>query len=101
MNADTILDALSEIDDALIVPSEAIVPEMGVDKVFCYRSGKAVPVEITTGIRTAGEVQVLSGLEVGDTIITSGTLQLRMDLPVVLDEVISTADEPQEKASED
>ena len=77
----------AEIGDALVIPSEAIVPEMGVDKVFCYRAGKAIPVEITTGIRTAGEVQVLSGLQVGDTIITSGTLQLRMGLPVTLDVV--------------
>lgn len=76
-----------EISDALVIPAEAIVPEMGVDKVFCYRSGKAVPVDITAGIRTAGEVQVLAGLQVGDTIITSGTLQLRTDLPVILDEV--------------
>lgn len=75
----------AEIEDAMVIPSEAIVPEMGVDKVFCYRSGIAIPVEITTGIRTAGEVQVLSGLQMGDTIITSGTLQLRMGLPVTLD----------------
>lgn len=76
-----------EITDALVVPSEAIVPEMGVDKVFCYRNGQAMPVEIKAGIRTAAEVQVLSGLEAGDTIIISGTLQLRMGLPVVLDEI--------------
>lgn len=76
-----------EIPNALVVPSEAIVPEMGVDKVFCYRSGQAQPVEVVAGIRTASEVQVLSGLQEGDTIITSGTLQLRMGLPVTLDEV--------------
>lgn len=79
-----------EIPDALVIPSEAIVPEMGVDKVFCYRGGQAMPVDIEAGIRTAGEVQVLSGLQVGDTIITSGTLQLRMGLPVVLDEIVDT-----------
>lgn len=83
----SILLKKEEIPDALVIPSEAIVPEMGVDKVFCYRSGKAMPVDVTTGIRTAGEVQVLSGLQVGDTIITSGTLQLRMGLPVTLDEI--------------
>ncbi len=83
----SILLKKEEVNDALVVPSEAIVPEMGVDKVFCYRSGKAVPVEIVAGIRTAGEVQVLRGLQPGDTIITSGTLQLRTDLPVTLDEV--------------
>ena len=81
----SILLKKEEINEALVIPSESIVPEMGMDKVFCYRSGKAIPVEITTGIRTAGEVQVLSGLQFGDTIITSGTLQLRMGLDVSLD----------------
>ena len=83
----SILLKKKEIDDAIVIPSEAIVPEMGMDKVYCYRSGKAVPVEISAGIRTAGEVQVLSGLQFGDTIITSGTLQLRMGLDVTLDMV--------------
>lgn len=83
----SILLKKEEIEDAMVIPSEAIVPEMGVDKVFCYRSGKAMPVEIKTGIRTAGEVQVISGLQMGDTIITSGTLQLRMGLPVSIDEL--------------
>lgn len=83
----SILLKKEEIPNALVIPSEAIVPEMGVDKVFCYRSGKAMPVDIQAGIRTAGEVQVLSGLQEGDTIITSGTLQLRMGLPVTLDMV--------------
>lgn len=76
-----------EIADALSIPTEAIVPEMGKDKVFLYKSGKAQPVELKTGIRTEDRVQVLSGLSEGDTLITSGTLQLRTDLPVVLDHV--------------
>lgn len=83
----SILLKKEEIPNAIVIPSEAIVPEMGVDKVYLYKSGKAMPVEIVAGIRTAGEVQVLSGLVVGDTIITSGTLQLRMGLPVILDVV--------------
>lgn len=49
---------------------------MGKDKVFLYKSGKAEPVEVTTGIRTDAEVQIVRGLQVGDTILTSGTLQL-------------------------
>lgn len=77
----------TEIPDALAIPSEAIVPEMGKDKVFLYKAGKAQPVEITTGIRTDSQVQVLKGLQEGDTIITSGTLQLRTGLPVTLDNV--------------
>lgn len=76
-----------EIKDAIAVPSEAIVPEMGKDKIFLYRNGKAEPVEIIAGIRTESQVQVVKGLQAGDTILTSGTLQLRMGIPVTLDKV--------------
>lgn len=75
------------VNEALALPAEAIVPEMGKDKVFLYKSGRAVPAEITTGIRTEKLVQVLKGVQAGDTLIVSGTLQLRTDLPVVLDRV--------------
>ena len=76
-----------EIPDAIAIPTEAIVPEMGKDKVYLYKSGKAEPVDIITGIRTASEVQVIRGLHMGDTIITSGTLQLRTGLVVKLDNI--------------
>ena len=77
----------AEINDAIAIPAEAIVPEMGKDKVYLFKNGLAQPVEITTGLRTDAEVQVVRGLQVGDTIITSGTLQLRTGLPVKLDNI--------------
>ena len=77
----------AEIKDAIAIPSEAIIPEMGKDIIFLYKSGKAQPIEITRGIRTESEVQVIEGLQIGDTIITSGTLQLRTGLPVTLDNI--------------
>ena len=76
-----------ETPNAIAIPTEAFVPEMGKDKVFLYKSGKAEPVEVTTGIRTDAEVQIVRGLQVGDTILTSGTLQLRLGLPVTLDNI--------------
>lgn len=76
---------MHEISDAIAIPSEAIVPEMGKNKVYVYKNGKSIPVEIKTGLRTDSQVQVIKGLQVGDTIITSGTLQLRTDLNVTLD----------------
>ena len=74
-----------ELEDALAVPSQAIVPEMGKDKVFLYKSGKAQPVEITTGVRTESLVQAVQGLSVGDTVIISGTQQLRTGMDVTID----------------
>ncbi len=69
-------------DKTIAVPSEAIVSEMGVDKVFLCKGGKAHPVEITKGLRTEAQVQVLKGLAVGDSVIVSGTMQLRVGTKV-------------------
>ena len=83
----TVKIRLHDIPDAIVVPTEAIVPEMGVDKVYLYKGGKAQAVEVKTGLRTESSIQIIEGLNVGDTLITSGTLQLRTDLPVKLDVV--------------
>ena len=66
-----------EYPNTLAVPSTAVISEMGVDKVFLCKNGKAQPVEIKKGLRTEAEVQVLKGLVPGDTVIVSGTMQLR------------------------
>lgn len=73
-----------EYGRTLAVPSEALVSEMGVDKVFLCKNGTAVPVEIKKGLRTDSQVQVLSGVSVGDTVIVSGTMQLRTGQKVKL-----------------
>ena len=79
---------LSKIDNAISIPSESIIPEMEGETVYVYRNGKATTVKITTGLRTESMVQITNGLKFGDTLITSGTLQLRHNLPVVLDTLI-------------
>ena len=71
-------------ENTLAVPSEAIVSEMGIDKVFVCKNGKAQPIEIAKGLRTDAMVQVLRGLVPGDTVITSGTMQLRSGQKVVV-----------------
>lgn len=78
---------MHEIPNAIAIPTEAIVPEMGMDKVYVYKSGKSIPVEVKTGLRTDTQIQIIEGLHPGDTIITSGTLQLRTGLNVTLDNI--------------
>lgn len=79
---------LSEVTDAISIPSESLIPEMDGEKVFVYRSGKATKVAVMTGLRTESSIQITDGLVFGDTLITSGILQLREKLPVVLDTII-------------
>lgn len=88
----TITLLLSQIDDAISIPTEALIPEMEGEIVFTLKSGRANRTKVTTGLRTASEIQILTGLKFGDTLITSGILQLRHNLPVVLDTVIKKND---------
>jgi membrane fusion protein (multidrug efflux system) len=79
---------MSEVDNAIAIPTEALIPEMEGEKVFVYKGGKAQSLKVTTGLRTASQIQIIEGLQFGDTLITSGIMQLRQDLPVVLDTVL-------------
>ena len=73
---------ISEIPDALLIPTEAVIPELNGKKVFLFRQGRAAAVPVETGIRTPEEIQIVQGIAAGDTVITSGILQLRQGLPV-------------------
>jgi membrane fusion protein, multidrug efflux system len=78
---------LESFDTALLIPTEALVPELGGQKVFVYRQGIARQQNVQTGIRTDSRVQIIEGLAANDTVITSGILQLAPGLPVQLAEV--------------
>lgn len=79
---------LSQIDNTIAIPTEALIPEMEGEKVFIYKSGKATAVAVTIGLRTESLIQIQEGLQFGDTLLTSGILQLREGLPVVLDTLV-------------
>ena len=79
---------LRELKDVLTVPSQAIIAEMGRDIAYIYKNGKAAQVVLTKGIRTESKVQVLQGIQPGDTLITTGVMQLRNDMPVIIDNII-------------
>ena len=80
---------LSQTDNAIAIPSEALVPEMEGEFVYIYKTGKAQTVKVQTGLRTESLIQITEGLNFGDTLLTTGILQLRQSLPVVLDTLIS------------
>ena len=75
---------LNNLSNAISIPSQSLVPEMGIDKVFLYKNGTAQPTEVTIGIRTDTRIQIKKGLQIGDTLMTSGTLQLRTGSKVEL-----------------
>jgi membrane fusion protein (multidrug efflux system) len=84
----TVSIELSQIDNTISIPTEAVIPEMEGETVFIYKSGRASSVKVDIGLRTESKIQIVSGLTFGDTLLTSGILQLRQSLPVVLDTLI-------------
>ncbi len=75
---------LNSNPNALLIPTQAVIPGQSGQKVFVARAGKARELAIQTGTRTNLSIEVLSGLQAGDTVITTGILQLRNDLPIQL-----------------
>ncbi|MCL1822335.1 MAG: efflux RND transporter periplasmic adaptor subunit [Prolixibacteraceae bacterium] len=80
---------LSQIDNAISIPTEAIIPEMDGDKVFLLKNGRAEKVKVVIGLRTESKAQIKEGLNFGDTLLTTATLQLRQSTPVQLDTLIT------------
>jgi membrane fusion protein (multidrug efflux system) len=62
---------------ALMLPEEALVPEGSKKFVFVVREGKAFRAEVETGRRRPGEVEIVSGLDSGDVVVTEGTQKIR------------------------
>ena len=78
----------NEIVNALTLPNEAIVAEMGRDIAYLYSNGKAKRIEVIKGLRTESAVQAIQGLHAGDTLIVTGVMQLRDGLDVNIDNII-------------
>lgn len=68
---------LKNIKDAIIIPTEAIVPIQDGKKVFIANHGKAKEVKVETLTRTDKDVVITSGLKIGDTVLTSGVMSLK------------------------
>ncbi len=68
---------LERRDNALLVPEQAIVPRGDGRFVFRIADGKAQLVKVEMGVRRPGEVEIVKGLEAGDTIVVDGQLKLQ------------------------
>ncbi|PEN05546.1 efflux transporter periplasmic adaptor subunit [Longimonas halophila] len=83
---------LGAVDDALVVPNFALVPNLGVQRVFVYRNGQAQPQEVTIGTRTSDLVEITEGLAPGDTVLTSNIQELRPGRPIEVATLLTVDD---------
>lgn len=67
---------------AMSIPTYALIPELRGHRVYLYRNGKAESQPVEIGTRTEDMVEIIGGLQAGDTLITSGILQMRPGMAV-------------------
>lgn len=75
---------LDIIKDAVVIPTEAIIPVQNGKKVFIANKGMAKEVLVETATRTDASILILSGLKAGDTVLTSGVMSLKDESPIVV-----------------
>jgi membrane fusion protein (multidrug efflux system) len=80
---------LGENRNAIMIPSNAVIPQARNKQVALYRGGMASMIDIDTGIRDSSNVQVLSGLKSGDTLVTSGLLFIKPGTKLKLSKIVN------------
>jgi membrane fusion protein, multidrug efflux system len=68
---------LGKDNNALLIPTQAVIPAARNKQVILFRKDSALYTVVETGIRDSVFVQIVSGLKVGDTVVTSGLMAIR------------------------
>ena len=75
--------------NALLIPSQAILPQARGKKVILFKSGTAIFADVTTGIRDSAKVQITDGLKAGDTIVVTGLLSVRPESKIQIGKIVN------------
>ncbi|MEP7194899.1 MAG: efflux RND transporter periplasmic adaptor subunit [Saprospiraceae bacterium] len=74
--------------NSLFIPSQSIIPRIKDKQVAIYRSGKVIFSTITLGYRDSSRVEIISGINKGDTILTTGLMRLKPGMSIELSKLI-------------
>jgi len=70
---------LGSTSNSIMIPTQSIIPILKGQKVYVSRNGIAQEVKVITGIRTEDKIQVLEGLNPGDTVLTTGLMAVKKE----------------------
>jgi membrane fusion protein (multidrug efflux system) len=71
--------SLGKDKGALMVPTQSVIPQERTKQLIVARNGRAKFVTIKTGVRNVSSVEVVSGINSGDTVVITGVLFLKPD----------------------
>ena len=75
--------------NALMIPSQAVIPQARGKKIILYNGGNARFVDVETGVRDSAYVQISQGIAKGDTVIITGLLSVRPGAKISLNKIVN------------
>jgi membrane fusion protein (multidrug efflux system) len=74
----------------IVVPTNAIIPDALSNMVFIVKKNKAVYRKVETGMRTPDNIEIVSGIEPGDSVVVTGVLFLRPNGGVKIKKILNS-----------
>lgn len=75
--------------EALLIPSQAVLPQARGKKVIIYKGGTAIFADVVTGNRDSARVQILDGVKAGDTVVVTGLLSVRPEGKIQIGRIVN------------
>jgi membrane fusion protein (multidrug efflux system) len=69
---------------AIMIPTNALIPDDKNNQVVLVKNGVANFINVSTGIRLENNVEIISGVKEGDTVVITGVLFARPKAPVTV-----------------
>jgi membrane fusion protein (multidrug efflux system) len=73
--------------NAVIVPTQAVIPQARGKKVILYENGAAKFVDVTTGVRDSATIQITEGVKKGDTVVITGLLTIKPESQLKINKI--------------
>lgn len=74
--------ATGQSTSSIYIPNESLISDISGKLVWIIKNGKAKSILVQTGVRTVDKIEILSGINQGDSVITTGLMQVRPGSPV-------------------
>lgn len=71
-------------DDAILIPEQALWPQGNTQAVYTVIDNKPVLVTVQTGLRRDGMVEIISGLNADDVVVTAGQMKIRPNSSIIV-----------------
>jgi membrane fusion protein (multidrug efflux system) len=78
---------LGQNQKAIMVPTQCIIPQERNKSVILVKNGKAKFVAVETGLRQESDIEIIKGISVGDTVVTTGIMFIKPDAPIKLSQL--------------